>query len=491
MPWIDSLLETMVARKSSDLHMVADSRPYMRVHGDIEPVEGHAVLTDAENREILLEIMPAANRLQFEQTGDTDFAYEIAGKARFRVNVFVDRFGAGGVFRCIPSVAPTADQLNLPKVVRDFAMLTKGMVVITGPTGSGKSTTLAAIIDLINRTRKDHIITIEDPIEFVHRPIRCLVDQREVHKHTRSFAAALRAALREDPDVVLVGEMRDLETMEIALETAETGHLVFGTLHTNTAASTVDRIIDMFPSDQQNHIRTILADCLRGVVAQTLCRRRGGGRVAAMEVLIVTTGVAGNIRDGKTHQIPSAMQIGRGLGMCSFEESLFALVEAGEITTREAYLRAISKDAISRKIREAGLPLDVSVQDAGPEELVASHDVSAEEGICRLQDVLRQNPDDVGALSDLAWLLATAGNHGSRRGKDAVKHAERANTLSKGMDIRVFVVLAASYAEAGNIRKAVTLAAQAKSMAETAGRDDLAQLVRRHLELYEAGKALP
>jgi twitching motility protein PilT len=255
MPKIDEFLRFMLEQEASDCHLSAAYRPCLRVHGDIQPVEKWPVLTPEFNRELLYEIMPEHNRREFDERHDTDFAYEYEDRTRFRVNVFVDHNGIGAVLRQIPSRIPTVEDLNLPKAIRDFCLLGKGLVLITGPTGSGKSTTLAAVIDHINKTRSDHIITIEDPIEFVHRPQRCLINQREVHCHTRSFAAALRAALREDPDIVLVGEMRDLETMEVAIETAETGHLVFGTLHTNTAYSAVDRMIDKFPSDRQNQIR--------------------------------------------------------------------------------------------------------------------------------------------------------------------------------------------------------------------------------------------
>jgi len=319
-------------------------------------------------REVLYEIAPEHNREQFERESDTDFAYEIPGLARFRVNFFLDRTGPGAVFRQIPNEILTVEQLGLPRAVLEMCQLSKGLVLVTGPTGSGKSTTLAAMIDHINRTRSEHIITIEDPIEFVHQPRRCLINQREVHWHTQSFKRALRAALREDPDIVLVGEMRDLETIEIAIETAETGHLVFGTLHTTTAPSTVDRIIDQFPADRQAQIRTMLSSSLKGVVAQTLCRKLPRGRVAAVEILVGTTAVAANIREGKTHQIVSAMQMGAKHGMRLLNDSLLELVRAGTVDAMEAYFKSVHKEDMRVKLEELGARLDLGgVAGAGAE----------------------------------------------------------------------------------------------------------------------------
>ena len=272
MPTIDALLEVMVNQVASDLHLTSTYNPFLRVHGAMHKLADQPVQTSEGIMSMLAEIMPPHNQRQFEREWDTDFAYEVPELGRFRVNVFHDRFGVGTVMRLIPSVIPSLEQLGLPKALRDFCYLSKGLVLVTGPTGSGKSTTLAAMVDHINRHRTEHIITIEDPIEFVHEPIRCLINQREVHRDTTGFARALRAGLREDPDIVLVGEMRDLETVEIAIETAETGHLVFGTVHTNSAATSVDRVIDKFPSQRQNHIRSLLGDSLKGVVAQTLCQ---------------------------------------------------------------------------------------------------------------------------------------------------------------------------------------------------------------------------
>jgi twitching motility protein PilT len=359
MAWIDELFRRMVEAGASDLHMTSGQTPSFRQSGDIVPVGGCAPISPEQMRQVLYEITPRENQAEFEKCSDTDFAYEIAGLARFRCNLFMDRNGIGGVFRQIPSEVLTAQQLNLPKSVLDLCLLSKGLVVVTGPTGSGKSTTLAAMVDHINKTRSDHIITIEDPIEFVHKQQRCLINQREVHRHTQSFKRALRAALREDPDIVLVGEMRDLETIEIAIETAETGHLVFGTLHTNTAASTVDRIIDQFPADRQNQIRTMLSSSLKGVIAQTLCKKKPKGRAAALEILIVNTAVAANIREGKTHGIVSAMQIGGKLGMRLLNDSLLELVKSGAVDPLEAYVKAVNKDDLMNKFQASSIQVDL------------------------------------------------------------------------------------------------------------------------------------
>jgi twitching motility protein PilT len=264
----------------------------------------------------------------------------------------------GGVFRIIPTKIPSAEDLGLPPQVLGLCDQNKGLVLVTGPTGSGKSTTLCALVDFMNRHRKDHIITIEDPIEFVHRNKKCLLNQREIGTHTQGFKRALRAALREDPDIVLVGEMRDLETIGIAIETAETGHLVFGTLHTTTAPSTVDRIIDQFPADRQTQVRVMLSETLKGVVAQTLCRKKGGGRVAAYEVLIVNTAVANLIREGKTFQIPSLMQTQRQIGMRTLNDSLLELVKKGLVEPKEAYIKAVDKSSLVALFDRGGIRFD-------------------------------------------------------------------------------------------------------------------------------------
>jgi twitching motility protein PilT len=354
MAWIDDLFTRMIAEGASDLHLTSGETPKFRVDGDIVPVEGAPALTPEQMQQVLFEIAPDRNKAEFERDHDSDFAYELPGQARFRANLFMDRKGPGGVFRVIPTDILTAEQLGLPPSVLELCKLSKGLVVVTGPTGSGKSTTLAAMVDHINKTRSDHIITIEDPIEFVHQDQRCLINQREVHRHTQGFKRALRAALREDPDIVLVGEMRDLETIEIAIETAETGHLVFGTLHTTTAVTTVDRIIDQFPADRQAQIRTMLSSSLKGVIAQTLCKRLPKGRVAALEVLLANTAVASNIRDGKTHQLASAMQMGGKVGMRLLNDSLAELVHQGLVDPDEAYLKAVDKEDMTNRLASLG-----------------------------------------------------------------------------------------------------------------------------------------
>ena len=351
-PAIDRMFRHMCDMGASDLHLSSSMPPLVRKDGEMRLLhESAPALTADVVKRLLHEITPPHNRAEFEARHDTDFAYEIAGLARFRANIFMDRHGIGAVFRVIPATIMTADQLGLSKHVLDLCHLKKGLVLVTGPTGSGKSTTLCAMIDYINRTRTEHIITIEDPIEFVHRNQRCLINQREVHTHTRSFKDALRAALREDPDVLLVGELRDLETIAIAIETAETGHLVFGTLHTTTAASTVDRVIDQFPSDRQAQIRVMLSESLRGVIAQTLCKKVGGGRVAALEVLIANGAISNLIREGKTFQINSMMQVGRASGMVTLNDALAELVRKNAITAEEALLRSVDKTGLEAVLK--------------------------------------------------------------------------------------------------------------------------------------------
>jgi twitching motility protein PilT len=354
---IDALFRHLVNTGSSDLHLSSDEIPMIRKDGEMMRVD-YPRQTSAHLLELLRPIIPEANRSEFEADGDTDFAYEIKGLARFRANLFRDRKGVGAVFRTIPADILTVEQLGLSKAICDLCKLSKGLVLVTGPTGSGKSTTLCALVDLINRTRSDHIITIEDPIEFVHENKKCLVNQREVRVHTQSFKRALRAALREDPDIVLVGEMRDLETIAIAIETAETGHLVFGTLHTSTAYSTIDRIIDQFPPDQQEQIRVMLSESLKGVISQTLCKKIGGGRVAALEVLLSNPAVANLIREGKTFQIPSIMQTNRGVGMVLLNEALLDLVQKDKITAEEALLKAIDKPGMRGMLKNANIPFE-------------------------------------------------------------------------------------------------------------------------------------
>ncbi len=355
---MDALFHKMAEIGASDLHMSVSMPPMVRKDGKMKPLQdGDQPLSADAMRELLTSIMPSRNQEEFAERSDTDFAYEIPGLARFRCNIFEDRKGMGSVFRIIPSKILTAEQLGLSKAIMDLCALSKGLVVVTGPTGSGKSTTLCAMVDAINKTREDHIITIEDPIEFVHENQKCLVNQREVHNHTDSFKDALRAALREDPDIVLVGEMRDLETISIAIETAETGHLVFGTLHTTTAASTVDRIIDQFPADRQQQIRVMLSESLKGVIAQTLLPKKGGGRVAALEVLIVTPAISNLIREGKTFQIPSAMQTGKNHGMVMLNDALFEHVKNGLVDPLDAYIKAVDKTGFENLLTRGGFKI--------------------------------------------------------------------------------------------------------------------------------------
>ena len=341
---IDAFFQLMHEQGASDLHLIAGSQPILRVHGDMERVKYKALEND-ELKAMLYEIAPENKIKVFEETGDVDFAYEIPNLARYRANYFQQKWGVGAVFREIPSTILTAEQLGLPKVITKLSMLHKGMVLVTGPTGSGKSTTLAAMMDYVNRNKKSHIITVEDPVEFVHKSQSCIVNHREVGVHTKGFKSALRGALREDPDIILVGEMRDLETIELALEAASTGHLVFGTLHTQSAAKTVDRIIDVFPAHQQSQIRTTLSESLKGVVAQNLFKRIDKkGRMAVLEVLVVTPAVANLIREGKTFQIPSAIQTGKKYGMQSLDDAILIALEAKKISPEDAYDKAIVKE---------------------------------------------------------------------------------------------------------------------------------------------------
>jgi twitching motility protein PilT len=352
--YIDDLLNVMLKRRASDVHLSSDNPPMFRIDGEMVPLTDYDVLTPDSLRDIIFSITPEKNRRQWDEIKDTDFAHENE-LARFRVNVFADRKGIGAVLRQIPNNILTAEQMNISKSILDLCFLPKGLVLVTGPTGSGKSTTLAAIIDYINRNRTDHIITIEDPIEFVHPNKKCLVNQREVGIHTGSFKHALRAALREDPDIVLVGEMRDLETIAIAIETAETGHLVFGTLHTNTAPSTVDRVIDQFPADRQSQIRVMLSESLKAVISQTLCKKIGGGRVPALEVLMVTTAVANLIREGKTFQILSSMQTAKGIGMCVMNDSLLDLVKKKLVEPKDAFAKSLNKADFKTLLEREGI----------------------------------------------------------------------------------------------------------------------------------------
>jgi twitching motility protein PilT len=345
---IDALFNLMFEQKASDLHLSSGNPPILRINGELTRVD-HPPLEDEQLKIMLYEIAPEYKIKTFEETGDVDFGYEIANVSRFRANFFTQKYGIAAVFRQIPSKVLSFEDFEkfdapLPPVLKKFAMLHKGLVVVTGPTGSGKSTTLAAIMDYANKNRRDHIITVEDPIEFVHESKNCLVNHREVGLHTKSFASALRGALREDPDIILVGELRDLETIELALTAASTGHLVFGTLHTQSAAKTVDRIIDVFPADQQNKIRATLSESLKGVVAQGLFKRVDRkGRVAALEVLIFNTAVANLVREGKTHQIPGMIQVGKKFGNTPLDDSIMDHLKMKRISPEEAYDKCIDK----------------------------------------------------------------------------------------------------------------------------------------------------
>ena len=352
---IDGILREMISQGASDLHLSSDNHPVLRLHGEMHFLTEWPKLTSEKIEALLSPIFSDKARVDFAEKSDADFAYEVPKLARFRVNAFRDRKGVGAVLRQIPIQILSAETLGLPKPVLDLCYLSKGLVVVTGPTGSGKSTTLAGMVDYINKNRQDHILTIEDPVEFVHENIKCLVNQREVGLHTKSFKNALRAALREDPDIVLVGEMRDLETISIAMETAETGHLVFGTLHTTTAISTIDRIIDQFPTDQQPQVRVMLSESLKGVVAQVLCKKIGGGRVAALEILLVNHAVAALIRDGKTFQIASVMQTAKGQGMITMNDSLLQLVVSKQVKALDAYVKAVDKSGLLLMFKNAGI----------------------------------------------------------------------------------------------------------------------------------------
>ena len=361
---IDAFFNLMFEQKASDLHLSTANPPILRIHGELQRVDFPPLENDAL-KAMLYEIAPEYKIKLFEETGDVDFGYEIPGVSRFRANFFNQKHGIGAVFRQIPSKVLSFDDFEkmdapLPAVLKKFSMLHKGLVLVTGPTGSGKSTTLAAMVDYCNKNRRDHIITVEDPIEFVHESKNCLVNHREVGVHTQSFASALRGALREDPDIILVGEMRDLETIELAITAASTGHLVFGTLHTQSAAKTVDRIIDVFPSEQQNKIRATLSEALKGVVAQNLFRRVDKkGRCAALEILVFTTAVANLVREGKTHQIPGMIQVGKKMGNTPLDDSIMDHLKMKRVSPEEAYDKCLDK----KKFRPvlAAPPLDDDV----------------------------------------------------------------------------------------------------------------------------------
>jgi len=349
---IDAFFKLMNDQGASDLHLVSGSQPILRVHGELERVK-YKLMENDELKSLLYEICPENKIKVFEETGDMDFGYEVPNLARYRCNFFQQKWGIGAVFREIPSEILTAEQLGLPPVLNKLAMQHKGLILVTGPTGSGKSTTLAAMVDYVNRNKKSHILTVEDPVEFVHKSQGCVVNHREVGLHTQSFKAALRGALREDPDIILVGEMRDLETIELALEAASTGHLVFGTLHTQSAAKTVDRVIDVFPANQQAQIRTTLSESLKGVVAQNLFKRIDKkGRIAVLEILVVTPATSNLIREGKTFQIPSVIQTGKKYGMQSLDDAILEAMQAKKISPEDAYDKSIVKERFVQFLKE-------------------------------------------------------------------------------------------------------------------------------------------
>lgn len=356
---LDEMFHLMQKIEASDLHLSCREHPMVRIHGVMTKLKEYEINTNEHLKALLWKIASMRNQQEWETTHDTDFAYELEGVARFRCNYFMDRHGICAVFRLIPSEVWTVDQMKLPKAMVDLCFLSKGLVVVTGPTGSGKSTTLAALIDHCNKHRQDHIITVEDPVEFVHENINCLINQREVHVMTESFARALRSSLREDPDIILVGEMRDLETTKRAIEAAETGHLVFGTVHTSSAPSTVDRIIDQFPPEEQEQIRVMLSETLKGVIAQTLLRTKEGRRVAAYEILLIPSAVGNLIREGKTFQLISAMQIGKGSGMMTMNDSIIKFVEEGVVAPHEGYVKAIDKVGLLQAYAAKGIEYTV------------------------------------------------------------------------------------------------------------------------------------
>ncbi|MBP1711060.1 MAG: pili retraction protein [Deltaproteobacteria bacterium] len=340
---IDAFFQLMHDNNASDLHLVSGQQPAIRIRGDIERIK-YDILNNDSLKALLYEITPEHKIKHFEETGDVDFAYEIPGLARYRANYFQQKYGIAAVFREIPSKIATCVELGMPSVIAKLALLPRGLVLVTGPTGSGKSTTLAAIIDEANRLRKDHIITIEDPIEFVHKSQNCIVNHREVGIHTKTFSAALRGALREDPDIIMVGEMRDLETTALAVEAASTGHLVFATVHTTSAVKTVDRVVEIFPEAEQLQIRSTLADGLRAVISQVIFKRVDiKNRCVALEILIANAAVRNLIREQKTYQIPSMIQTGKKYGMQLLDDGIMDLYNRGWISGEDAYIKANDK----------------------------------------------------------------------------------------------------------------------------------------------------
>jgi twitching motility protein PilT len=352
---ITQLLAFGVEQGASDCHLSSGEPPMLRIHGDLKKLE-HPALSRDDVHGMVYDIMNDANRKTFEEFHEVDFSFELGDIARFRVNAFMKLRGEAAVFRTIPTTVLTLDQLGMPAVMKDLCRKEKGLILVTGPTGSGKSTTLAAMIDFINNDFEGHILTVEDPIEFVHKAKKCLINQRELGPHTLSFANALRAALREDPDVILVGEMRDLDTIQLALTATETGHLVFGTIHTSSAPATVNRIIDVFPPSQQSQIRTQFAESIEAVITQTLLKKKGGGRAAAVEIMTGTTAVRNLIREGKIHQLPGTMQVSQKDGMQTMDMALMELVARGLVTKEEAQSRSMTPNLFGGGAFGAGGP---------------------------------------------------------------------------------------------------------------------------------------
>lgn len=364
MAQVDKFLNFLVKNAGSDLHLVTGSPPIVRIDGQLSKMK-LPPLTGEQVKSLIYEIIPEKNRKEYEAVNDSDFAYEMPGIARFRTNVYRDLKGFAMAQRLIPFDIMTVDDLGLPQVIVDLVMLPKGIILCTGPTGCGKSTTLAALLRYANERRTDHVVTIEDPVEFVHENINCIFSHRQVGLHTESFKRALRAAFREDPDIILVGEMRDLETTALAITAAETGHLVLATVHTTTASSTVDRIIDQFPPDRQAQIRVMLSTTLKAVITQTLCRRKVKGRIAAFEILVVHSAVANLIREKKTYQLPSVIQTGKKYGMVTMNESLMAVVDEGFISLEEGYSKSIDKQDMNDRVNNYLLGL-VEAGDLAP-----------------------------------------------------------------------------------------------------------------------------
>ncbi|MFO7937621.1 MAG: type IV pilus twitching motility protein PilT [Kiritimatiellia bacterium] len=483
MAQINKYLEYVVNNDGSDLHLYAEQPPYVRIHGNLSAIEPIPLKSD-QILDMLKEIIPEKNCKELVEEKDTDCAYEIPEMARFRVNGFKERLGYAAVLRQIPDFIPTFDDLRLPEALRDLCLLSKGLVIITGPTGSGKSTTLASMIDFINESRNEHIITIEDPIEFVHKSKNSVINQREMHRDATSFPKALRAALREDPDIILLGEIRDLETMETAMECAETGHLVFATLHTNNAVATIDRIIDKFPADKQNQIRAMLADTLSGVVAQTLCKKLAGGRIAAFEILKATSSVAALIREAKTYMLRSVIQTSRKDGMQSFNDELLYLATNRIISIREAYIKSLDKMELENRLKEAGISLDFLAADKmnALKRRIASEQTKIETAM----DTLKSHPDDPDALTEIAWIQSTSVYDELRNGKAAVKCASKACDVTRNADPHTLMVLGTAYAEAKNFKKAIDATQKAIKLYEEIEAQEEAANLKPRIELFQS-----